>query len=162
MFWWWNKTFYSFTKLVKHKCLHAFWQHLMPSLSPIPTPIPTNLVFGACLFLSRNFAPYINCFEYITLFNFIKSLLFPAFTWQKSPWLWGIYIKRGSSTETWSRRISCLITKVEIYTVYNFIVDNHLKILPHRSWSFSKPHSHVSIIIHSSFRTYGIIILAEI
>uniref|UniRef100_A0A9L0SXT5 Ribosomal protein S6 kinase B1 n=1 Tax=Equus caballus TaxID=9796 RepID=A0A9L0SXT5_HORSE len=24
----------------------------------------------------------------------------PAFTWQKSPWLWGIYIKRGSSTET--------------------------------------------------------------
>lgn len=48
-------------------------------------------------------------------FNFIKPLLFPAFTWQKSPWLWGIYIKRGSSTETWSRRISCLITKVEIY-----------------------------------------------
>lgn len=36
----------------------------------------------------------------------------PAFTWQKSPGLWGIYIKRGLSTETRSWGISYLIIKV--------------------------------------------------
>lgn len=55
------------------------------------------------------------CLRCSAWLNLSDSCSLSAFTWQKSPWHWGTCIKKESSTGIWSQRISCWITKVQLW-----------------------------------------------